>query len=252
MSIIRNISGPRTLICPCVGAVHPAGAETPVPVYVPTIPMGELVVPLRHLLLSLMEVSTGDELEARERVAKGLTPPIKRAFFDACVNDGVPLTMLQTIITDAGSMETVSASVAYSITQQQISEGAAKVLEAEMDALARAFLGDDGQGGESASFESLGALYNAAGKPRNKSPKHWMQRHRRRIAYFTSRGGKGVWQVESGDWFAQHELALDYAQFLFVDFHVYTISLLHDHPSVRAKLDQLFAGPASGGEGGGA
>lgn len=229
---ILQLSGPNSLISRCLGIVHPAGAETAVPVYVPNIPIGELVVPIRPMFAAMIETSTGcSPEEADEQVGDK-----DDAFRRLCLTGGIPLRCLQTIITGNGSAETMSGTVARWLVETLMPGDAGRMLEDELDLLARLGLGEDGRGGPPALFENLTALHDAAGTPRFKAPGHWRHRHRHRIAYWVERGGKGVWRGESGDWYAQPELAIDYAQMLFVDFHVFTVQLVADHPDVKAAF----------------
>ncbi|WP_448206472.1 hypothetical protein [Azospirillum sp. sgz302134] len=247
------LNGPRTLISRCVGSVFPTGdGDNGIPVFVPGIPINELVVPVEAFVRAVIGGRLDRTLDSIEQTA-GLdaVAPI-RAKADTAANDaavsfkgellrgGVPLTHVQTIITRSGTVDTISAFVACKVVNAVFSEEAAGALRREFDLLGESSLGDDGRGGEIASFESLTALHECAGKPKGKAPGHWRHRHREFIARVGEDGGKGAWRAESGAWYAQHELALDYACFLFPDFHAFVIDLAFGDPRVKGMFEAMF------------
>ncbi len=222
MSNTIAFNGPRTLISRCLGDVR-IGEHT-VPYFTPSVPIGEVCVPLHGLLRALLPA---DQIAGTER-----------AYRLTCRDERTPPDQTQVLITkEFGCIETVSASLACALVEAITSANSAEQLA---DVLVEATLTHltDREGMAVARFESLTALHECACRPKGRAPGHWYHQRGKREAIYAE--GKGVWRTGSGEWMASLTLALSYAQSLFPKFNVWTIQLAMCHPGAMAMLSSIL------------
>lgn len=233
---VSPMSGPRTLVSRPAGVLTlPGDKNLTIRTYIPGIPTGGLAL----VTFDYMNVLTGGKLPPEE------VNELVNELHAKCRQQGVPPVDTQLIITEElGCIQTVSTEFAVVNIEGLDLPGCdtlAEYLGICLDEKAYDQLGPDGMGGDVAAFESLTRLHCCAGKPRGKAPGHWHHLRGKALAdAATKKRRKGVWKTEDGEWRASHEVALDYAQWLFPAFHLWTIRLLADDPRVTAAFHRIF------------
>ena len=233
---VQPMSGPRTLISRSAGALTlPGDDRTLLRTFVPSIPTGGLCVPTVDFIRMLM----GREM------SEGAVADIASELQDVCRREQAPPIHTQVIITEElGCIHTVSTEfIVANIEGLGLphADTLADNLGILLDEMADDKLGPDGMGGDVAAFESLSRLHRCAGKPRGKAPGHWHRIRGKALSdAVTKRRRKGVWKTADGEWRASHEVALDYAQWLFPAFQLWTIRVLADDPRVTDAFHRIF------------
>ncbi|MBP2229639.1 hypothetical protein J2847_002938 [Azospirillum agricola] len=230
---VSPMSGPRTLVSRSAGVLNLPGRDSAtLRAFIPGIPTGGLCVPT----VDYLNMLSGGKLSPEElgRLVKELHAEYRKM--------GVPPIHTQFIITDElGCIPTLSTDFMVANLEALDVPGCDTVAEhigIILDEMACDELGEDGKGGDIATFESLTRLHRCAGSPRGRAPGHWHHIRGKVLSdAVTKKQRKGVWKTEDGEWRASHEVALDYAQWLFPDFHVWTIRLLMDNPVTRCRLN---------------
>lgn len=207
-------NGVRTIVSRSVSYI--GIGERQFPLLIPAVPIGEPCIPAADLVWALAQAI---DYETAKEKAKELVGTLRAG--------GVPHERLQALIAEGyGCVDTVSTSVAVPLVD--IVYGSATAEKFTSLVAAATEKGDlaDGKGGDIARFESLTAIHRCAPKDkrRGKGPGHWYRWRGKDMAAITN--GKGVWRIEGGEWMASHELALDYASWLFPRFLIWMIDLI--------------------------
>ncbi|QCG97357.1 hypothetical protein E6C67_26660 [Azospirillum sp. TSA2s] len=233
---VSPISGPRTLISRSAGVLTLPGHDKPtLRTFIPGIPTGGLCVPT----VDYLNMLTGGELPPDE--VRSAADELRMEYHRA----GVPPVHMQVIITEElGCIDTLSTDfIVANIEGLGVPhcDTLAEHIGVILDEMADDTLGDDGKGGDMAAFESLTRLHRCAGSPRGKAPGHWRHLRGKELSdAVVKKGRKGVWRTADGEWRASHDVALDYAQWLFPAFQLWTIRLLADDPRVTAAFHRIF------------
>jgi hypothetical protein len=229
------MNGTRTLVSEII--LHTNIGAMAVPVLRPTIPIGEPCLPLTDMVMAFLP-DTGLE------TAKKVAAEWRRMFADG----GVPPQHLQVLITpERGAIETVSATIAICMARA-LSPGLCESLTAVLVGAAVSASLEKDCGCSPAMFECLTSLHECSGSRRGMAPGHWYQRRGKamtkaadeKAAMAAAREGKGVWRTEDGAWWADHNLAIDYATYLFPAFHVWMIEVVSRDPGFMSIFQRAF------------